>query len=263
MDTIATVTIYSHSADSAIEAAFERIRELEIIFDHTDPSSELSRINLNARREPVHVSEDMAVLISEGLRLSELTGGAFDISLGMMIAFEGTVPEQVLPNFGYEHIDFDPDNRTVEFGSNVIALNFGAIAKGFALDEVKKVLIEHGVSSAIIDIGGEIGVIGKSQRENGIWRVGINDPFNPGAIIEAYDLASGAMATSGSYERGEHIFDRTTGQPANSGLASVTVITDSGTIADALSTAIFVMGIEKAQDLIEKTGIHVIYYEKK
>jgi thiamine biosynthesis lipoprotein len=265
MDTIATFTVYAAQSDDltpALDKAIERLHELESLFDHTNPSSELSRINMTAHSERVTVSEDMGVLIAEGLRLSELTGGAFDISLGMLITMEA-VPPQVLPNLGYEHIIYDSQNRTVEFTSSIVALNFGAIAKGYAVDEVLRILTEHGVTSAIIDIGGEIGVTGQSQRADGVWRVGINDPYTPGEIIEVYELKSGVMATSGTYERGDHIFDRTTGRPADSGLASVTVIADSGTIADALSTAIFVMGIqsEKAQDLIEKTGIHVIFYD--
>jgi thiamine biosynthesis lipoprotein len=275
MDTVVAITVHnteSESAISAIDAAFARLYEIEKLFSHTDPSSELNYVNFNAYASPVPVSEEMGGLIEEGLRLSELTGGAFDISLGMLITV-GSVHEQILPNLGYEHIIYDPDKRTVEFTSRIVALNFGAIAKGYALAEMQEILFRQGVSSAIINIGGEIGVVGQAPRNDGIWKVGIQDPHNPGEVAHVaeilnrsdsgYDLVT--LATSGIYERGEHIYDRRTGKPAESDYASVTVLTARGTAADALSTAIFVGGKDFSASISEgvEEGYCVVYIDKE
>ena len=262
MDTDYRITIYGDS-QSALTAAVGRLYELSTMFDYYDPVSESSRINATAYESPVSVSEDMGALIAEGLRLSEITGGAFGISLGLFIEPQGHESWLLLQNIGYENIVYDSQNRTVSFKNEYIKMHFGAIAKGFILDEVKKILHDNGVESAIIDIGGEIGVIGRSQRKDGIWRVGINDPYKPGEIITVHELESGVMATSGTYERGEHIIDPATGLAADSGLASVTVIAESGAVADALSTAIFVIGYENSLDLRIKTGVQVVLFEKK
>jgi thiamine biosynthesis lipoprotein len=264
MDTLATITVYSESDKPAVGAAVAKLQELDGIFDYYNPDSELSRINRTAGESPVLVSRYMGELIAESLRLCELTGGAFDISLGLLIE-QGEIAAELLSNLGYENILYE--NGTVFFTNKSVKMHFGAVAKGFALDKVIEILTEQGVTSAIIDIGGEIGVIGRSQREHGIWRVGIKDPYNPGEIAQVYDLTKGVMATSGDYERGEHIFDRTTGRSADSGLTSVTVIVDAGefpgTFADAVSTAIFVKGIDESAYLIEKAGVNVVYFRKE
>jgi thiamine biosynthesis lipoprotein len=241
MDTFATITVYNNP--QAIDAAFEKLFELEKIFSYTDPDSELSRINSTAYNNPVEVSRYMGELIETGLQFSELTGGAFDISLGKLIDGQIDIDTQ-LCDLGYENIIYSIfQGNTVQFANESIKMHFGSIVKGFAVDKVREILIEHGVESAIIDIGGEVGVVGLSPRKNspgGSWRVGINDPFNPGQVIRTLNITKGTLATSATYERGEHIFDPITGLPADSGYASVTVIADSGMFADAVSTAVFV-----------------------
>jgi thiamine biosynthesis lipoprotein len=255
MDTIATVTIHadSETADAAITAVFAELERLEGIFSYTNPDSELNRVNAEAYARPVEVSEDMAFLIREGLRLSELTGGAFDISLGALIELwrcdspSEEAAAALLPNLGYENILFE-DGR-VRFANDSVKMHFGAIAKGYALDKTQEILSDYRTGSAIFDIGGEIGV---TYDENQ-WKIGIRDPFGAHEHIGVISISQGAVATSGAYERKDHILDPKTGRPAQSEFVSVTVYSQSGTMADALSTAIFVAGESMAESLLSYT----------
>ena len=277
MDTIATLTVYgdSQTAQTAIDAALERLEQLEGVFSYTRSDSELSRLNATAYGQAVEVGDDMGFLIQESLRLSELTEGAFDISIGALVdlwsvpdSLAPLTPEtadiaELLPNMGYGNIIYQ--NNTLRYANPHIKMHFGAIAKGYAVDELVKVLERHGVTSAFVDIGGEIGVIGNSPRNDGVWRIGIRDPFEPSEIASTLTVSPplGALATSGNYERPEHILEPATGRPAQSEFASVTVVSHSGTLSDALSTAFFVMGKAKASALAEQMeGVDFVYIEK-
>ena len=261
MDTVAEITVYgdSDTAVSAVNAAFEELRTLEKVFSYTDANSELSRVNARAYGTPVQVSEYMGDLIERSLRLCEMTDGALDISLGMFIDLwsKEQVPDEsemaeILPRIGYEKIVYDDESRTVEFLDDAVKMHFGAVAKGYALDVAEKVLLEYGVASAIVDIGGEIAVIGESPRADGNWRIGVNNPHERSEIaLVLHVKPGGRIATSGDSERfftgenGEvyhHILDRGTGFPAVSDYSSVTVISHDGTFSDALATAIFAAG---------------------
>jgi len=267
MDTIATITVYDEEdiAKPAIAAAFEELHRLEKIFSYTDPDSELSYINAAAYEESVLGSDEMNGMIYLGQRMSAWTEGAFDISLGGLIdgSFNGD-----LSDLGYENILMDPkklhDDGKISFDNKHIKLHFGAIAKGCAVEEMSEILTEHGVISAIIDIGGEIGVIGESRRKDGLWKVAIESPFNDSEIAATLTVKDGAgVATSGSYKRGEHIFDRTTGRPANTELASVTVVSDNAALSDVLSTAFFVMGEGKAVEFAKQEEHYCVVFVNK
>ncbi|MCL1903733.1 MAG: FAD:protein FMN transferase [Oscillospiraceae bacterium] len=260
MDTVAKITVYGDSevAEVAIVAAFERLERLDEVFNYYNPESELSHINATAYGKATEIGDDMYEMIRAGLICSKVTDGAFDISLGLLIDLWGdektpskSVIELLLPKLGYENIVVKDENglRTVEYLNESVKIHFGAIAKGYAVDELILVLSEKGVKSAMVDIGGEIGVIGESPHEDGLWRVGIRDPFNTGEIIETIKLSEGyAVATSGNYERGEHIFDPKTGFPVDIDYSAVTVVGSSGTKADAFATAFFVTGIENCTE---------------
>jgi len=241
MDTTVTVTIFGNSdiAEAALDSAIERLYELEKIFSYTDPDSELSYINANAYGQEVEVGEDMHRMIDGGLFYSKITRGAFDITLGKLI--EQGNADEFLPYLGWENVEYDHIDNTVQFTNEHIKLHFGAIAKGYAATAIAIIFYHENIKSAIIDLGGDIYVYGDSPREDNMWSVAIADPFNPSkhaAIISV--PPDTAVMTSGTYERGEHIYDRRTGLPADSEFASVTVISKSGTMSDALSTAIFV-----------------------
>ncbi|MCL2037319.1 MAG: FAD:protein FMN transferase [Oscillospiraceae bacterium] len=284
MGTHVNVSIYQMSdsqdsvaaANQLIREAEMKLYEIESIFDYDDPDSELSRINTTAYSEPVEVSEYMSELIEEGLRMSRLTNGAFDISLGSLIELwqYEQIParsdiDSLLPYIGYENITFE--GGRVSFSNERVKMHFGGIAKGFAVDKLKELLVSGGVNSAFIDIGGEIGVIGQTHRENGTWRVGIRNPHNLSENSVVIEVSGGTFATSGDYERffiqdGEkyhHILNRLTGEPAVSDYASVTIISGNGAFSDALSTAIFISGDVMNDDTWNKEGFCVVYIFKE
>ncbi|MCL2108929.1 MAG: FAD:protein FMN transferase, partial [Oscillospiraceae bacterium] len=166
---------------------------------------------------------------------------------------------EAVENSGFEWLLLDENALTVRF-LKPLKLDLGAIAKGYAADEMKRVLLENGVTNAILDLGGDIITIGSNKNRG--WRVGLSDPFDPdpAKTCAIVTIADQTIVTSGNYERYfihenthyHHIFNRTTGFPAESGLVSATVIADNSATADILSTAFFVMGTEKAAKFAEK-----------
>ncbi|MCL2633213.1 MAG: FAD:protein FMN transferase [Oscillospiraceae bacterium] len=279
MDTFASITVFDNSdeAEAAIVRAFERLYEIEETFNYYDPDSELSWLNRMAFYEPVTMSEDMNVLATLGVRYSEMTGGAFDVSIGKLIELwerEDTLSpsqkeiDELLPYLGWNNIVFgvcqDGVSTTIRFLNEHVQLHFGAIAKGWAVDVIMWQLQNDGVTSALIDIGGEIGVLGDAPRESGLWHVQINDPFGDLEFITYVKVKGGTrVATSGTYERGEHILNPKTGYPADKGLVSVTVIGLSGNSADAFSTAIFVFGAGEIRNIIDRGGCVVTIDEER
>jgi thiamine biosynthesis lipoprotein len=151
-------------------------------------------------------------------------------------------------NSGFEHLVLNEDTYSVRFLREGLRIDLGAIAKGYAADEMKRVLLENNVTSAVLDLGGDIVTIGSNNDKN--WKIGIADPRNPGESCAVVQVSDKAVMTSGDYERFfehegvhyHHIFDRRTGSPAESGIISATVIHECALIADVLSTALFVTG---------------------
>ncbi|MDR0197056.1 MAG: FAD:protein FMN transferase [Oscillospiraceae bacterium] len=275
--TLATVTVVGDdrkTVQDALDADFERLCEIEKIFSYTDPESELSRLNAAAPSgEPITVSEELFSLIQEGLRYSEETGGAFDITLGALIDLWGVdgdnprVPsrgeiESLLPYIGYENVILDAENRTVAFSNKHVKIHLGGIAKGYA---AQRLALADNVNSVIADLGGDIVFAGEPPNKTA-WRIGIADPANPGGIVMTLKLpredGCTAIMTSGTYQRFferdgkryHHILDPKTGYPASSGIVSATVMMTrgSGAEADALATAIIVEGEEFARERVEQ-----------
>lgn len=268
MDTVITITASGGDTQAALTAAGTEIKRLEALFSVTDENSEISAINCGAG-EPVTVSGETADIISRALSYSEQTDGRFDIGIYPVLRAWGftvgeyripddTEIQELLKNTGYQNITVQGDQVTIGQGMEI---DVGGIAKGYAGDTVREIFADHGVNSAIINLGGDVQLIG-SNTDGSPWRVAIQDPDSDDylGVIAASDLA---VATSGSYERyftGEddtryhHIIDPATGAPAESGLDSVTIITESGTDADALATSLFIMGVDGAADFWRETG---------
>jgi thiamine biosynthesis lipoprotein len=251
----------SGEAEPALDAAFERLHEIELIASAKNTDSELFYVNENAYGRDVAVSEELFFLLETGLYYSALNGGAFDITLGAIVELWGigadaepSVPADAdirtaVENSGFEHLILNPEARTVRFLREHLRLDLGAFAKGYAADEMARVLRENGVTDAVLDLGGDIITIGDNEGKG--WRIGIADPRNPAQIRAIVTVSDTAVVTSGDYERYfmhentrcHHIFDRNTGYPADSGVVSTTVITDSAMLADVFSTALFVEGV--------------------
>jgi thiamine biosynthesis lipoprotein len=259
LGTFVSVRIYGDFDESALDSAFLRLHEVEAVASAKNPTSELFYVNQNAYEREIIVSEELFFLLETGLYYSALTDGAFDITLGAIVELWGIgtdfarVPEadeiaEAVENSGFEHLVLNESERTVRFLREGLRIDLGAFAKGYAADEMRCVLLENGVTSAILDLGGDIIIIGDNAGKN--RRIGIADPQNPAAIRAILQASDMAVMTSGDYERFfehentryHHIFDRRTGFPADSGIISATVIANCPMRADALSTALFVTG---------------------
>lgn len=262
MGTYITMRAAGTEAEGALQQAAAEIRRLEKLWSVTDPDSEISALN-RAQGRTIQVSPETAGLLAFALRMAEKTGGAFDPSIYPLTAAWGfpaqeyRVPPEseiaaCLAHVGWARISLDKTARTVTVPDGA-GLDFGGIAKGRAGDAAAECLRRAGVRSALLNLGGNIQLVG--QRPDGTpWNIGIRDPSGR-EILGAVQAESCAVVTSGSYERNftgtdgqvyGHILNPHTGRPAESGLTSVTTVTGSGTLADALSTALFVMGAEKA-----------------
>lgn len=262
MDTYMTVKVSGGDMDKALAAAQNRTLELEELWSVTDGNSEIYKLN-RSEGEPMEVSEETAELLDFALDMWEKTDGALDVTMYPLVlewgftSGEYKVPpqeriEELLENTGAGKIKLE--NRTVTLPEGM-SVDLGSVGKGRAGDCIIEILRENGVTSAMLDLGGNVQLLG-AKPDGSLWRVGVRDPFGTGTF-GILSLKDKAVITSGGYERFFvedgitywHILDPKTGGPARSGLASVTIVGDEGRLCDALSTSIFVMGLEKGEGL--------------
>lgn len=276
MDTVMSVTVYGPGGDAALEAAEGEIKALEGLLSVTDEGSEIYAAN-HSGGEPVTLSPETAELLSTVLELCGQTVGALDVTIYPVVRAWGfttgeyRVPDkaelaQLLERVDYTQVELNGNSLTVPEG---MELDLGAVGKGCAADQTEALLRELGVDCAKLELGGNIHFIG--TKPNGKpWRVEVQNPFGEGRV-GVLETDSGAVVTSGGYERYFtqddmtywHIIDPKTGRPAQSGLVSVTIAAKSGTLADALSTALFVMGRDRALDYWRSnSGFEVILVEQ-
>ena len=262
MDTVMTVS--APEADSALLDACEReIFRLERLFSVTDPDSEISILNRDGRAA---LSPDTERVLSYALDAARLTGGALDVTLYPVVKAWGfTTGEYRVPSdeeiaalltyVGWTQVELTDGEATLPEGAQV---DLGALAKGYASDALADILIRGGVTSALIDLGGNIYCLG-SKPDGSFWRIGIRDPIDSSGYVGSLSVKNAAVVTSGSYERNftaedghvyGHIFDPATGRPAENGLISVTVTGKNGMQCDALTTALYVLGPQAAAELL-------------
>lgn len=206
-------------AESAVDAALDEVTRLEGLLNPFDPGSEVGRLNRRGRLE--EASPELLELLEEANRLSEATGGAFDVTVA---------------SGENDYRDVSVDGGRVSLGSGA-EVDPGGIGVGYAVDSAVEELERLGVESGLVSIGGEVRVVGGRGRFSP-WRIGIKDP--DGGVLERLELRDEALATSGNYER-PHVLDPHTGEPAE-GCLSATVVSDDCLSADALSTAAYVAG---------------------
>lgn len=262
MDTYLTFTAYGNGAEEALEEAEQLMQELEGLWSVTDEGSEIYQVN-HGDGEPVPVSDRTAEIVNFALDMAKETDGALEPTIYPVLTAwgfttgENRIPEKgelesLLQNVGYERVEADGNRIRLPKG---MELDLGAVGKGYAGDLVTELLIGRGMESALLDLGGNIQMLG-SRPDGSEWRLGIRNPFGEGTI-GVLSVSDCAVVTSGSYERyfvGEdgkeygHIIDPDTGYPADNELASVTIIAGEGKRADALSTAMLVKGPEGAKE---------------
>lgn len=276
MDTLMSVTVYGRRAEENCTALQQEVNRLDGLWSRTRPDSEISRLNEAAGGEPVTLSQDTLTLLSRAVELHDLTDGALDVTIapvmdtwgfGTAASFgEATyrVPPQseldaLLPFVNADRLVLTEDTGFLPVSG--MAVDLGAMAKGRLSDLLRQQLMGDGVSSALLDLGGNITVLG-NKPDGSPWKVGIKNPQNDSDYFCVLSLADKTCSTSGGYERYfeqdgvryHHILDPKTGYPAETGLLSVTVVSQDGTLADALSTACFVLGPEKAEALWRSQG---------
>lgn len=262
MDTYIDLTAYGPDAEAALDLAEARIRELESLWSVTDEGSEIYAAN-HSGGAAVSVSADTEELLRFALDMAEETGSALEPTIYPVLTAWGfttdsyQIPAQeeldrLLELVDYKAITLTDNTVTVPDG---MMLDRGAVGKGYAADETAAILRENGVESALLDFGGNILTVG-TKPDGTPWRVGVRDPDSDGTlgVLEVIDQS---VVVSGGYEKyfvgedGErywHIIDPETGRPARSGLVQAAIVSQESRLCDALSTAIFVMGLDKAVD---------------
>lgn len=261
MDTFITVTAYGANGEQGIEAAKSEITRLEKLWSVTDEGSEIYALDHSGGKE-VTICPETAELIYYAKDMYSQTDGALDITLYPVLRAWGfttgeyRVPDddeisELLTHKGVEYINLNGESASLP---EECEIDLGAVAKGCAGDKAAEALKKQGVTSALLDLGGNIQTVGDTKPDGTKWNVGIRDPFGDG-IIGTLEIGECAVITSGGYERFfdqdgvtyTHILDPETGRPAESGLVSATAVGREGRRCDALSTSLYVMGLEKAE----------------
>lgn len=261
MDTVMTVTAYGERCEEAAEAAEKEAERLDALLSTGAAGSEVPRLN---REGSGSVSEDTAALIEKAGEIGEETDGAFDISIYPVMQAWGftdkkyRVPGQgelaaLLDRVDGSQIVLDGKREKVTFGLEGMEIDLGGIAKGYTSNRMMKIFQEYGIESGIVSLGGNVQVLGR-KADGGNWRVAVRSPKGDGDFLGVLSVNGKAVVTSGGYERYfeqdgktyHHILNPKSGYPADSGLESVTVVSEDGMLADGLSTALFVMGMEQA-----------------
>ena len=252
-------------ATAAIDAVMADMRRIDAAMSPYKETSELSRINREAARSPVEVSDELFELLEQSIVFSELSDGAFDITYagaGHLYDYRRRIrpSEEELTiaraAIGYRHLQLDRKARTVRFARAGVRIDLGGFAKGHAVDRAGAILRQHGVRHAAVSAGGDSRLLG--DRCGRPWTVGVRDPDRAGELVALLPLLDVAVSTSGDYERYfddgaerfHHLIDPSTGRPARS-VRSVTVIARDGLTSEALSKTVFVRGAEQGLRIVE------------
>jgi thiamine biosynthesis lipoprotein len=278
MGTFARIVAAAKEASTArkcIEAGFDEMRRIDSVMSDYKPDSELSKVNREAFANPVKVGPELFGILHKSVEFSQLSGGAFDITVGPLVDLwrkageANSMPDEsavadVKARVGYEKLILDANAMTVRFAVEGMRLDLGGIAKGYSVDKAVEVMQRNGAIAGMVDSGGNIRCFGKPVNKDA-WLIGIQDPgsaglseIETGEVLMVLKLNDMAVATSGDYRRFvtvagkkvSHIIDTNTGEGAGK-LSSDTIIAKTAVDADALSTAVNVLGPDKGLALIE------------
>lgn len=274
-DTVVDIKVCGDDADRLLKECFDICNDMEKTLSAHDEESELYKLNhRDPGQQEIEVSEDLMDCISKGLYFSEITDGAFDITvfpLRQLWDFESehpSLPAEDDIEKALEKVDY----RKVHVNGNIISfddpdtmIDAGGVAKGCISAKLKAYLISEGCTSALINLGGNVSAVGK-KPDGSSWNVGIQEPFaDRGTVAETVKIDNGCVVSSGTYERYftvegkqyHHILDTMTGYPVETSLEQATVIGEDDALCDALSTICMILGREKAESLIEREGLDV------
>lgn len=275
MGTIVSVTLYE-SDDDKIDDIFSYIYSLDSMISRYNEKSYIAMINSNAGISPVTVPDEVYGLVKVSLEMAKETDGLFNPAIGPLSSLWGfgtedaRVPssdeiESVLPLLDWRKIKLSDDDNSVFLENEGMAIDLGAVGKGWAADMIDSYLDELCVEHALVNLGGNVLLHG-GKADGSAWRVGIRDPENLSSSYASVAIEDGTVITSGGYQRyiekdGEvyhHILNPETGYPFQTDILSATVIGDSGTLSDMLSTVIFASGSGKAEEIADKHDVSII-----
>lgn len=275
-DTSITLTVYGTEDDSILDQCLSQCRDYEQLLSRTITGSDINRVNLG-RGKPVEVHAETAALINQAIAYGQLSGGIFDCSIAPLstlwdfhsethIIPSGSKLQSALSHVDYRKIKVHENTVTLE--DPLMEIDLGGIAKGFIADQIKEYLESQNVSSALINLGGNVLAMG-NKPDGSLWNIGIQRPFaTAGISIATAAISDQSLVTSGVYERYfekdgvlyHHLLDPSTGYPFENELYSVTILSDSSTEADALSTTCFGLGLEKGLEMIESLeGVEALF----
>lgn len=262
MDTYMTVTAYGENAEDAVVEGIEEIVRLDQLLSATAEPGEIYTINQNGGGK---LSDDSMYLMERSLELYQDTEGAFNITIFPVMEAWGFVSDEFavpsveelsekLKLMDIDKVKVDQEESSVEFLENGMAIDFGGIAKGYTSTRIADIFRKNGIETGLINLGGNVHVVG-TKTDGTKWKVGIQSPDDQEECIGILAVSDCAVITSGGYERYfeeggityHHIIDPATGYPAENGLISVTIVSKDGTLADGLSTSLYVMGLERAE----------------
>lgn len=278
MDTLLTVTVYGPRAEENGRAALAEFGRLDKLLSAYSAASEVGRVNAAAGKRAVRVSRETLNLVALALKYAALSDGRFDPTIGPLVRLWGIGKGRGAPPdpaevtaarrlVDYRRVMVDAPGRRLYLPERGMALDLGAVAKGYAAARAAALLRQRGVKSALIDAGGNIVALG-TRPDGRPWRVGLRHPRKPGAILGILSVVDRAVVTSGDYERYfefegrryHHLLDPATGYPAE-GVQSATVVAPSSTLADILSTTVFLLGPDRGEAFAREHGAATVFVE--
>ena len=274
-DTVVTITLYGTTDEAVLSDVANMCMSYEALFSRTIEGSDIYRIN-HSNGAPVTVNPETLLLIKESIRFSELTDGAIDITIAPVrdlwdftdndmassASDSFTLPDDAALSDALSHVDYhciqyDEATNTVTLTDPQAQIDLGFIAKGYIADKIKEYLLSQGISSAIINLGGNVLTIG-SKPDQTPFKIGIEEPFDTTTSLDVLSVNDRSVVTSGIYQRYatyndeiyHHILNPETGYPVSGDLLSVTILSDSSMIGDALSTSCLLLGVEESKQLL-------------
>jgi len=274
MGTVISQKVYGVNGQAAIDEVTEKINYLDRLLTFNAPEGDVYKLNENAAIKNVELNPETVTVIKKAQQVSELSNGAFDLTIGPVVKSWGIgtnqerIPpkeelQKLLPLVNYKDIYIDDSSAGLKKAGQMIDL--GGIAKGYAGDVAMEIYKKYGIKSAFINIGGNVVTLG-NKPDGSPWAVGIRNPRpegdQSGQIVGTVKVTDKAVVTAGDEQRyfereGQryhHILDPHTGYPAKSNLISVSLVADSSLDADALATAVFILGLEKGTQLLQRYG---------
>lgn len=283
MGTVMSLKAFGENADASLQEVKRAALRLEHLLSRFLPNSEISAINKHAGLSLQKLSTETYDVLTQAVQIAGICQSGFDITVGPLVHLwtvnnsdakppNGTLIKQVLPLVNYRDVILDPDQTKAGLSHIGQSIDLGGIGKGYASAKFVEICKNQGITSAFVNIGGNVLTLGRKPNGES-WRIGIQHPRQESSLVGLVCVSDKAVVTSGDYQRYftdeagnkyHHIIDPTTGYPAQSGLISVTIVADNATIADALSTAVFVAGMQKGLALIKRfPGTEAIFIDEK